>query len=344
MECISGMDADKTALLALIVLLAVLTAALMLPYFQFILAAVVIAYVLQPLEKRLSDHVSETTAAAVLLLLSVSAFLLPALFISIYMLRDVLVFARGVEEGEWAFETLEEPIAAYTGVQLDLESAVHSSSETIGQWVFGSAISVFETTVHLFIGLGLLLFLLFFLIRDGTKLVEWIEEMSPFPHSVSEELRERIDALTSAVLIGHVFVAVIQGLVAGIGLAVAGIPNVTFWTFVMIVLAFIPIIGTFAIWAPASVYLVLADQFVAGIGLFVYGTIVVGLTDEYLRPIIVHRYAEVSPSVIIVGVIGGLSAFGLMGLFIGPIIVGALKETIEVYGSYYRYGVRQSGD
>lgn len=331
------MDADKALLLGIIAMLLVLTAYLIFPYAQFVLAAVVLAFVLKPLHRRLAPRVGDTLSSITLLVFSVLAILVPLFVIVGFIAADVLAFAAEIEEGELQFETADELLADYTGVDVDIESALMSASEGIGQWLFGGAVTAVETTLHLLVGVGLLLFLLFFMVRDGERLVSWLKEVSPLPRPVSDDLSERISDITRAVLVGHVLVALIQGVIAGIGLVVTGVPNPMFWTFVMILLALIPLIGTFVVWAPASVYLFLMDQPIAAVALFVYGAIVVGISDEYLRPVIVDRYAEISPSVIIVGVIGGLSVFGFMGLFLGPIIVGVLKESIEVYHEHYEF-------
>jgi predicted PurR-regulated permease PerM len=124
---------------------------------------------------------------------------------------------------------------------------------------------------------------------------------------------------------------VIQGFVAGIGLLVVGIPNVVFWTTVMIVLALVPIIGSFLVWGPAAVYLIATGDPLAGGFLLVYGTIVVGLTDDYLRPIIAHQYTQLNPGIIVLGIVGGVSVLGFPGIFFGPIVIGSLRATLDVY-------------
>jgi predicted PurR-regulated permease PerM len=336
------MKADRAMLLGMIAVLFVLTVALVLPYAQFVLAAVLLAFVLQPLHRRLFPRTGKTLSATILVVLSSVAVLLPFLAIVSFVANDLLEFARSLEDKDLDFQTLEEPIADYTGIEINIQSIIQSSGETAGQWLFSGALSAFETTVHLLIGLGLLLFLLFYLVRDGDRFVRWIELNAPLPGAITRELFERVRRLTNAVLAGHVLVAIIQGTIAGIGLAVTGIPNFVFWTVIMIILSLIPIIGSFVIWAPASAYLVMNGQLAAGVALFIYGTIVVGVSDDYLRPVITDRYAMVSPSVIIVGVIGGLSVFGFMGLFLGPIVVGALKETIEIYNEHYGHATTGS--
>ena len=329
------MKLDKGLLLGFIGLLLVLSVIIVFPYIQFVLGAVVLAFILRPLQRRLEPRIGDTFAALSLLIGSVFIIILPLVLIFAFVANAVLSYVRSLEEREFAFETLEDPIASYTGLEVDLESFVRSAGEVIGESVFSGAVTAVETTLHLLIGFGLLLFLLFFFVRDADRFVAWVRDVSPLRISVTDELLERITNITRAVLIGHVLVAIIQGIIAGIGLAVVGVPNATVWTFIMVLLALIPLIGTFAVWAPASAYLVSTGSTFSGIALFVYGVLVVGISDEYLRPILVNRYATIGSSVIIVGVLGGISVFGFMGLFFGPIIVGSLKAAIEVYDDYY---------
>ena len=327
------MDEDRLLLGALVGILLVLTALLVLPYLQFVLGAILLAYVLAPLQARLSERIGPSASAAVLVTGSVVLVVLPFLVIIAVVSGEVLSLVEGLEDLEFA--TLEEPIEGLTGQDVDLESAAAGSLEQAGQAMIGGAFAAVEVVTGVLVGLGLAVFLLFFLVRDGHRFVAWLKRVSPLADPVTETLLERVDRISRAVLAGHVLVAIIQGVIAGIGLAVTGVPNATFWTIVMVILALIPLIGTFAVWAPAAVWLVWTGDVIFGAGLFVYGLVVVGISDEYLRPVIVDRYAEINPGVIILGVIGGLSAFGVMGLFVGPIVIGVCKEAIEVYDTHY---------
>ena len=329
------MEFDRAVLLTIVGILLVLSTLMVLPYAQFVLAAAVLAFVAQPLQRRLEDHLAPTWAALVVLLVCVLAVVAPMVLIGLTVAGDAMAFARDLQQYELDDGAVEEWIAERTGQEVDLQATIQSVGETAAESTFGGLLGVFGTVTHLLIGTGLFLFLLYFFVRDGSKLVTWIRRVAPLPDAVTEELLGRLNGVTWAVLAGHVLVAIVQGSLAGLGLVVVGIPNAVFWTFIMIVLAVIPLVGTFAIWAPASVYLALEGQIAAAIGLAVYGTIVVGVSDDYLRPVIVDRYADVSPAVIIVGVVGGLSAFGIMGLFVGPIVVGGLRQSVEVYAKFY---------
>lgn len=333
------MDTDEGLLIAIVAALLALSVALVLPYLQFLLAAVVIAFVLRPLQRKLEPRFGRSVSAGLLLVLSVVVVILPFLLVAVFVASDVQSFVSGLEDRNLDFGVVEEPIAQYTGVDVDLAGAVRSSLSEVGG--FESALSVFGTLTHMLIGLGLLLFLLYFFVRDADRFVAWLRAMSPLPATVTDDLIDEIGAITYAVLAGHVLVAIIQGVLAGVGLAVFGVPNFVFWTLVMIVLGLVPIIGTFVVWAPAAVYLFTTGETFAAVALFVYGSLVVGLSDDYLRPVVVDRYAQVSPTVIIVGVLGGATVFGFMGLFVGPVIVAALKEAVEVYDAHYGYPTRK---
>lgn len=331
------MNAQRGVLLGLIAVLAFLSFQLVQPYLSFVIGALLLAYILSPLQRRLEDRVRSTTAAAIVVTVATLAVLVPFIALIIAVAGEAVTIAQTLAAGDIVdqLEAPEDWLNEQFAREVDLTSEIASRLEGLAEAVLGTAPDLVASLTHITIGLGLAVFLLFYLLRDGDRLVGWLQTMTPLPQSVQTKLYDRVDDMTRAVLLGHVLVAIIQGTIAGVGLLVVGISNVLFWTVLMILLSLLPFIGTFLIWGPAAVYLLSTGQLLSGGFLFVYGTIVVGVSDEYLRPVIVDRYADISPAVIVVGVIGGLSAFGVMGLFIGPIIVGALKATIEVFDEQY---------
>ena len=331
------MNVRRGFLLSLIVLLFLIGFALVRPFLQYVLLALLLAFVLVPLQQRLESRVSEAIAATVLVVGAVVAFFIPFVVVGATVAGDAMQLAQQLQSGGGGFglSQIESMIQQYTGQQVDLASRLSSYAQGAAESLAGSAPVIFETVTHALVGLGLMLFLLFFLLKDGDKLYAWVRTITPLPEPVQDDLYTRLESITWAVLLGHVLVAIVQGGIAGLGLIVTGIPNAVFWTFLMIVLSLLPVIGSFLIWGPAAIYLVANGQTVAGAALFVWGAIVVGATDDFLRPIIVDRHAELNPSVIIVGVIGGVYVLGFMGLFIGPVLVGALKVVLEIFDEYY---------
>ncbi len=198
--------------------------------------------------------------------------------------------------------------------------------------------------LHASLGIALLLFLVFYLLIDGPALVAWLTQASPLSPSVSQTLTDQIDRTTWGAVVGHAFAAVVQALVAGVGFYLVGISNVVFWTIVMVILAFLPLIGVFIVWAPAAVYLYLIDEPTAAVFLAAYGLIVVSFIDYYVRPIVIDKRARINPAAILVGVFGGVYTLGFVGLFVGPILIGVLVAIIETYRTEYRDGQRQQSN
>lgn len=333
------MDRTRGLLAAISILFLVLTYLLVRPFLQFFLLAVLLAYPLQPIQRRLASLTTPVVSAATLVTATALGIVIPSLFVLRRIVLEASRLITYAEQGEVpdAITEAEVRIEELTGRSIDLTDTLQTAAEQAEVSAVDSVLSLFETASHVLIGLGVTVFLLYYFLKDGRKFNRWLHATVPLPRRVQVELHDAFEDVMSAVLVSHVFIAVVQGVVAGIGLFVVGIPNALLWTVVMIVLAIIPIVGSFVIWGPAVLYLVSLDRPLAAALLLVYGTVVVGLTDDYLRPIVIDRYAntDLNPAIVLVGVLGGVFLLGVMGIFFGPIIVGALKATLDVYRKEY---------
>lgn len=326
---------SKGYLLALVAVFAVLSYLLVLPFVQYVLLAILVAYVLAPLHRRLAPRTSPTISAFALIIFAIAAFFVPFAVVIAAVAGDAASIVSNLDPEALQIGMVESRIQNLTGREVDIAGAVGDSGQQIGMVVVEQSTTWFSAATHAAVGLGLALFLIYYLLRDGRELLGWLHATSPLPNDVQSELYEELDDVMAAVLLGHVLIAIIQGGIAGIGLFVTGIPNAAFWTFVMIILALIPLVGSFLIWGPAIGYLFFTGEPVFAAGLAVYCLIVVSLSDDYLRPVLVDRYADLNPAIIILGVLGGVYAFGIMGLFFGPVVLGALLATLNVVADYY---------
>lgn len=186
------------------------------------------------------------------------------------------------------------------------------------------------------LGTGMTLFISYFLFRDGEKILERVVNWIPFRQNTSERLVSQFNKVTYAIVFSQLFVAIAQGLLGAVGFYFFGVPLPLFWGVVMAFLALIPLIGTALVWVPASAFLILNGYFsndsgmmVKGIGLLVYGVLIVSTIDNILRVKIIHARAEVHPLIVIAGVIGGVNLFGIIGLFLGPIIISMLMSYFD---------------
>jgi len=330
------MDTSKGFLLALAVALLAITVAFVLPFLQFFLLAVLLAYLLEPAQSRLAPRLGPGVTASLLVFGVTLALLVPLIIVGQVVIAEGLSIVRQVRQGDITLGQAEDVLQRVTGFEVDLMGTVQSVARGGGTEAFGGLLGAFGVVTHLLIGLGLTVFLLYYFLKDGHAFMDWVRRTMPLPEHVQDHLYAELDAIMWAVLAGHVFVAMVQGVLAGIGFFVVNIPSALFWTAVMVVLSLLPIVGSFLVWGPAVLFLVVNDQPLPAVFLFLWGAVVVGLSDNYLRPIVVDRYAQVSPAVIVLGLVGGISVMGIMGLFFGPIVIGALRATLDVFREEYR--------
>ena len=327
------MDTDQRFLLALVMISGVVSLLIVLPFLQFVLGSILVAYVLYPVNQRLEPYLGRRLAPLAVMAGALVVVFAPVAYITVVLFRDL----RALSNGESGLETaeIEETIAEQTGEEVDLTASVSTFGDELIDILFGDVAALVSFGLFLSIGFALMLFLVYYLVRDGDRLVTWVIGVAPMAENVCSRLFRRIDDTTWGVVAGHLFVAVLQGLVGGVGLFLAGVPNAVFLTFVMVVLALLPLIGASLVWAPASGYLFVIGDTGLGIALFLYGLVVVSLVDNYARPIVIDREAELNPAVILVGVFGGTYAIGLTGLFIGPIVLAVFVTTIEAFDDEY---------
>ena len=335
------MNRGQSFLLFLTGAVALLALFVVLPFIEYVIASAILAFVLYPLHRRLSRRLRERVSerlgpmlsAIALILASLVAVILPLAYISWVFVRDLTAIAAG--ETAIDIAAIEAQIAALTGQEPEVGNVFQSAGQQLIEALFGGFSGVFATAVRASLGLSLALFLVYYVLVDGPAFVRWMRETSPLPSVVTDDLVERVDAMTRGVVIGHISVALLQAVVAGVGLWIAGIPNVAFWTFVMAVLALLPLIGAFFVWGPAAAYLVVIDEVTAGVFLAVYGVVVIAMVDNYARPLVIDKQAHLNPAVILLGVFGGVYSVGFTGLFVGPIVIGVLAATLETFREDY---------
>lgn len=324
------MNRSQAFLLGIIALFSALAFVIVLPFVEYVVLAALLAYVLNPLHRRLASRLGEITAAISLIVGTLFVIVVPLLYVISVFIADLRAIARG-ESGLDAAE-IEARILESTGVEIDVAEVLTSGAQQIFEVLFDGVGGVVAGTLKISMGLAVMVFLLYYLLLEGEAFVEWFSDLVPLPAHVIDRLLSKLDAVTWGVVIGHISVAVAQALLAGIGLWAAGVPDAAFWTFIMVILSLLPLIGAFMVWGPAAVYLaVVAGDVGSGLLLALYGLTVVSLFDNYARPIVIDRRAHINPGVLLLGVVGGIYAVGFTGVFVGPIVIGVLVAAMETY-------------
>jgi len=191
-------------------------------------------------------------------------------------------------------------------------------------------------TVHFVFMAFVMLYTMFFFLMDGNKLVEKMLYYLPLQSSDENRMLEKFTSVTRAMLKGTFLIGVLQGGLAGLAFMVVGIDNAVFWAAIMAVLSIIPSVGTALVWVPAAIILLASGDVTAGVGLAAFCGIVVGGLDNVLRPKLVGKDTQMHELMIFFSTLGGIFMFGVVGLFIGPVIASLFVTIWEIYGVAFK--------
>ncbi|WP_323172427.1 AI-2E family transporter [Natrialba sp. PRR66] len=326
--------ARRPGLTVLAIVAAVLGLLVILPYLQYVLLGVVLAYILVPAQRWLEQYVSSLIAALSLVAVTILALLLPLAYVLTVAFREALNLVDVIQDGNGNLDvTIIESQLENVGYSVDLVEFYQTYQDPIATGLQGLAMSAVEIAggaPGLFIGLTVTVFVLFALLRDGGEFVVWMQRVVPIEDDLLAELLAELDQLMWASVVGNVAVAIIQAVLLGIGLAVLGVPAVVLLSVVTFIFALLPLIGAFGVWVPVSIGLLATGQLVSAAILIVYGSIV-SASDTYIRPALIGRTSAFNSAIIVVGIFGGLVVFGAVGLFIGPVVLGGAKITLDLF-------------
>ncbi len=332
----------------LLLLLAVSIAfiSILLPFYAAIFWGGVFAVVFSPLQRaflRLTK--GRANVAAIFSLLTIIIIvILPTLFIAGSLANEVVSLYARINSGELNLGNHYEQVVNAMpssvnhwlkgygfGDLLSIRSKLSAGALQVSQWLARQAVNVGQNTFDFVIGLGVMLYLLFFLLRDGVFLAGRIKDMIPLEDSYRQNLLQKFTTVVRATVKGNVLIAAAQGLLGGLMFALLGIKGSLFWGVTMGVLSLLPAVGASLIWLPVAIYyLVIGDVF-HGIILILFGVLVIGLLDNLLRPILVGKDTKLPDYMVLISTLGGLSVFGLNGFVIGPLFAALFLACWDLF-------------
>ena len=177
-----------------------------------------------------------------------------------------------------------------------------------------------------------MLYIMFFLLRDGQMLARHVRDAIPLEEGIKADLLSKFVTVISATVRGNVAVAALQGALGGIALWVLDIHAPVLWGTLMAFLSLLPAVGAALVWAPVAVYLLATGAVVKGVSLLVFGVVVIGLVDNILRPLLVGKDTKMPDYVVLVSTLGGMAIFGLNGFVIGPLVAAMFIAAWAIFG------------
>jgi len=234
-----------------------------------------------------------------------------------------------------------ETFLARFGVGINqLQERLSNFAVTVTQAVGNQALSVTQNTVNFFVQFSLMLYLLFFFLRDGQRVINSIVNVVPLGNKTERMILKRFASVTRATMKGTLTIAIIQGSIGGILFWILGIPGSVLWGVLMTLLSLLPVGGSAIVWVPTAIVMLLQGHYGKAIAIIIVGSLFIGLIDNLLRPILVGRDAEMPDYLVLLATLGGISWFGLTGFILGPVIAALFLTFWEIAGT--KYGGREA--
>jgi predicted PurR-regulated permease PerM len=314
------------------------------PFVAPLLWAALLAFLLLPANERLrAAFRGRKTAAA--LLLTVAAVLMvvvPAVFLGVMFGKQAsdlvgqlqATAAQHQIQGPGDILELVDRVARRVGLWLPIPAdrirdSLVSAGEQVIQSVLSMGGSLFTSVLEIILAIVLALFLFFFFLRDGEQMVTRAMVLVPLDDRRKAQMLSHLANIIRAVVLGSLVTAVVQGTLAGIGFALAGLPTPIVFAVLSTGASVIPLIGTSIVWIPAALYLGLTGHWGAALFLMIWGVAVVSSADNVVRPLFVSSRTRMTTLPVFIGLLGGVSAFGAIGIFLGPVVIALVLALFE---------------
>jgi predicted PurR-regulated permease PerM len=308
------------------------------PFLAPILWSALLAFMAEPLNRRLTSKLKgrKGLSAGILTAAATLGVAIPAVVVAVAFARQAseLVDRFGSDASPHHLSAPADffqlpPIAK----ALDwLAGQLPVTAVQIQEWAIQGAHRLFEVLARssgsivvgalgMMVNLLLTLFLLFFFLRDGPEMLRGFRTAIPMKEDKKAQLASQIGAVTHAVVLGTLVTSVVQGTMVGIGFAVVGFPSPVVFGVLAAILSLLPVGGTGLVWGPGAIVLAAQGRWGWAIGLAIYGIVVIGMADNFLKPMLISGKADISTLPVFFGVMGGLAAFGPIGMFLGPVLI-----------------------
>ena len=335
---------ENASFLTLIVLVTLGFVVLIQGFFEPIFWAAVLAILFAPVYRRLHGRTGGRGALAASLTLVAVLLLvvLPLLGIGAAVTNEAVILYDRVASGELdvaaPVRTVEGwlPYASRLFERFDIDlagvrEAISNTAVSVSRFVATQALAFGQSALQVVVLFVLVLYLLFFFLRDGDRLIESLIRALPLGDARERRLFSRFAEVSRATIKGTLVVGAVQGALGGLAFWVLGLGAPVLWGVVMGVLSMLPAVGSFLVWGPAAIYLFATGAVGKGVILVVLGSLLIGTIDNVLRPILVGRDTQLPDYLILLSTLGGLTVFGLSGFVIGPIIAGLFVTVWEMF-------------
>jgi len=337
---------QNKSLLVLLVLVTVAFIWILLPFYGAVFWAVILGIVFAPLQRRLQLKFGWQRNLTTLCTLSICLVIaiLPVIITSVLLVQEGTNVYKNIESGQLDIAgylaQFKHALPPYFQHLLDrfgmgeldgLRDKIVKSSMQGSQYLASQAFSFGQGTFEFVVSFFIMLYLLFFFLRDGAELARKIRTAVPLAEHQKRRLQLKFNRVVRATVKGNVLVAVTQGALGGLIFWFLDIPSALLWAVLMAFLSLLPAVGAGIVWGPVAAYFLLSGAIWQGVVLGLFGVFVIGLVDNVLRPILVGKDTKMPDYLILISTLGGLSIFGLNGFVIGPLIAALFMSSWALF-------------
>lgn len=336
-------DKSLTVLLALVSIAFVW---ILLPLYGAVFWAVILGILFAPLQRRLQLKFAWGRNLTSLLTLSICLLIaiLPVIVLGVFLVQEGTTLYKSIESGELDIAgyvaQIKHSLPPYFQHLLDrfgigelngLREKIIKSAMTGNEFFATQAFSFGQGTFEFIVSFFIMLYLLFFFLRDGAELARKVRLAVPLQEQQKRRLQLKFNRVVRATVKGNLLVAITQGALGGLIFWFLDIPSVLLWAVLMAFLSLLPAVGAGIVWAPVAMFFLLTGAIWQGVVLGLFGIFVIGLVDNLLRPLLVGKDTKMPDYMILISTLGGLAIFGLNGFVIGPLIAALFMSSWDIF-------------
>lgn len=327
---------EKHFLYALLAIVLILTVAIFWPFLTILVLAIAFAVVLAPVNDFISTYITKKINW-LSSLITVTIFLLvlciPIFFVgkSVFIQTQNLYYGV-IDSGQTANGLIQKIDTSINKIMPEgMNFDTYEKIATLAGNLSSNIASIFASTFKTILMLFLMLLTIFFLLKNGSYWKKSLFSLLPLSDdNISEIFNDMRDAI-NRIFKGSFVIAIVQGILMGVGLTIFGVPNAAIWGVVAGMASFIPTIGTSIVSVPAILFLYISGMELQALGMLIWSLVAVGTVDNVLSPYIISKNTEISSLFILLSILGGITLMGPIGLFIGPLIISLLFTLVTIY-------------
>lgn len=325
------------------------------PFIAAIIFAAIITGSIYPLYRKLlaKTKLSRQFAAVIMCVLVIIVVFFPTIYLSFVLSKEAFMLyqelamylshesVNGFSLGNGYLAGELKKLNTMLGIEVHVDNLINeivSQIKNISALVIVTVNHLLENIVSFLFNFAVMILVIYALLAEGIPLKQFLLKLSPLPNDQEELIIENFNQMNFVTLVCNGLGGLIQGIMAGIAFWVAGIDLVVLWTTIMILLAFIPLLGISLVYIPACIYLVVKGKYFASILLFIYCSVLAFVTENWFKPYFIGNRIQINSLFVLFSIIGGMTVFGFGGIFYGPIIAILFLTMVELYHKFYSNG------